>query len=54
MGDSTVIKQQAIDSQSTESVFVRLSVFDFLYLEMRTGLTSIILLHGILKAKPLL
>lgn len=37
---STVINHRAIDSQSTESVLVRLKVVDFLYSLMRTGLTS--------------
>ena len=37
---STVINHRSIDSQSTESVLVRLKVVDFLYSLIRTGLTS--------------
>ena len=37
---STVINQRVIDSQSAESVFVRLNVFDFLYSLIRTVFTS--------------
>ena len=37
---STVINQRAMDSQSTESVFVRLRVVDFLYSDIKTGFTS--------------
>ena len=37
---STVINQRAIDSQSAESVFVRLNVFDFLYSLIRTVFAS--------------
>lgn len=37
---STVINQRAIDLQSTESVFVRLNVADFIYPLIRTGLIS--------------
>ena len=37
---STVINQRAMDSQSTESVLVRLRVVDFLYSDIKTGFTS--------------